>query len=146
MEFTEFEMTTAVTGVAKHYLAQIHPDKDAADFSVDSAWGEIDKFNRFNTLGLYGDYVLPVLVALPDVTVEPGTRPVYTDQQVFDTATQVDANRAAAGLPRKNGESAEDAVKNALLLTRLALRFVPVRKAPEDELDGFVVPDSLEGL
>lgn len=155
MKFTEHEMTTALTGLAKHYLAQIHPDKDADDFGVDAAWENIPRFNRYKTLEVYGDLVLPVLVALPDVDVEPGTRPVFDDNQVLTAAQQVVADREAAGRSHAPDVSADDAVKSSFLTTRLALRFLPVRLDADGLLTGddiesaaadFTVPDTLEGL
>ena len=36
-------------------------------------------YQRYTMLDSLGTQVLPVLVALPDVDVEPGTRPTFTD-------------------------------------------------------------------
>ena len=42
----------------------------------------MDRYQRFKLLDAVGSQVLPVLVALPDVEVAPGTRPTYSNQQV----------------------------------------------------------------
>jgi len=49
---------------------------------VDTEWDAMDRYQRFKLLDAVGSQVLPVLVALPDVKVAPGTRPSYSNQQV----------------------------------------------------------------
>jgi hypothetical protein len=80
MHFTEHELTAAVTGASKSVLASKKPRKRGVD--VDAEWDSMDRLQRFKLLDAVGSQVLPVLVALPDVEVAPGTRPSYSNQQV----------------------------------------------------------------
>ncbi len=80
MHFTEYELTAAVTGATKSVLATKRRRK--RDVDVDAEWETMDRYQRFKLLDAVGSQVLPVLVALPDVEVAPGTRPSYTGQQV----------------------------------------------------------------
>lgn len=82
MRFTEHELTTALNGAAKSVLAARRKFRRGAD--IDSAWDAMDRYERFQLLDALGAQILPVLVALPDVEVAPGTRPTYSDQQVSD--------------------------------------------------------------
>lgn len=83
MRFTEHELTLAVTGAAKSVMAGKKYRKRGAD--IDTAWATMDRYQRFKLLDTVGDQILPVLVALPDVEVAPGTRPSYSTQQVQET-------------------------------------------------------------
>ena len=49
---------------------------------IDTVWDDMDRYQRFQLLDQVGAQILPVLVALPDIEVAPGTRPTYTDVQV----------------------------------------------------------------
>ena len=80
MQFTEYELTAAVTGATKSVMAGKKLRKRGAD--VDAEWDAMDRYQRFKLLDAVGSQVLPVLVALPDVEVAPGTRPTYSNQQV----------------------------------------------------------------
>jgi hypothetical protein len=92
MRFTEHELTVAVTGAAKSVMAAKKLRKRRVD--VDTAWETMDRYQRFKLLDSVGDQVLPVLAALPDVEVAPGTRPSYSAQQVQETvAGLVDDHR-----------------------------------------------------
>ena len=81
MRFTEHELTAALTGAAKSVHAS---SKEVRKRKVDpdSAWEELSRYERFQLLDALGNQILPVLVALPDVEVEPGTRPSYSVDQV----------------------------------------------------------------
>jgi hypothetical protein len=86
MRFTEHELTMALTGAAKSVVASGRKfRKGGAD--IDAVWDEMDRYERFKLLDALGGQILPVLVALPDVEVAPGTRPAYTAKQVEDTVT-----------------------------------------------------------
>ena len=85
MRFTEHELTAAVTGATKSVMAGKRPRKRGVD--VDTAWDAMDRYERFKLLDAVGSQVLPVLVALPDVDVAPGTRPSYSTQQVQDVVS-----------------------------------------------------------
>lgn len=80
MHFTEYELTTAVTGATKSVLASKKLRKRGVD--VDAEWDTMDRHQRFQLLDAVGSQVLPALVALPDVEVAPGTRVSYSNQQV----------------------------------------------------------------
>ncbi len=82
MHFTEYELTAAVTGAAKSVLASKKLRKRGVD--VDAEWDTMDRLQRFKLLDAVGSQVLPVLVALPDVEVAPGTRPSFSNQQVHE--------------------------------------------------------------
>jgi hypothetical protein len=88
MRFTEHELTAALTGAAKVMLAAQRKDVRKGKVDVDTAWADMDRYQRFQLLDALGDQMLPVLVALPDVDVAPGTRPTYTDDQVRETVEE----------------------------------------------------------
>jgi hypothetical protein len=87
VRFTEDELTVALTGAAKTALAGKKLRRRGAD--VDSAWEALDRYQRFKLLDAVGDQVLPVLVALPDVEVAPGTRPAYSPRQVEEVVAGI---------------------------------------------------------
>lgn len=88
MRFTEHELTAALTGAAKSVMASRRKfRKGGAD--IDAAWDEMDRYERFQLLDALGGQVLPVLVALPDVEVAPGTRASYSTKQVTETVTEL---------------------------------------------------------
>src|SRR5215217_7881225 len=82
MRFTEHELTAALHGAAKAVLAAQRKDVRKGKVDIDTVWEGLSRYQRFKILDSLGDQVLPVLVALPDVHVEPGTRPAYTDEQI----------------------------------------------------------------
>jgi hypothetical protein len=127
MRFTEHELTVAVTAAAKTVAGA-----KRRRTSADEAWEAMSKLDRYHLVSAVGDEVLPVLLALPDVDVEPGTRPTFTDAQV---AAAVEDNLGDAGgrLRRKV------AVAARTTLVKVALAALPVRQDP----DALVVPDSL---
>jgi hypothetical protein len=87
MRFTEHELTVAVTGAAKSLMAGKKFRKRGMD--IDTAWDAMDRYQRFKLLDEVGSQILPVLVALPDVDVEPGTRPSYSNQQVQELVARL---------------------------------------------------------
>ena len=137
MRFTEHEMTTALQGAVRAGLAE-DPDEAKA------AWEELDRFTRFQTLTLVGDQVLPVLVALPDVTVEPGTRAEYDDETVASVAGPL----LAAEWDRSQGDGSWDAQpaedRDAYLDHRVGLvQEVLSHLPPRQDPDALIVPDHL---
>ena len=132
MRFTEHELTAALTGAAKTVLAAQNKDVRKGKADVETVWNELDRFQRYKILDALGDQLLPILVALPDVDVEPGTRPTFTDAQVVET---VEARVGDEGgrLKRKV------VVAGRVALVRTALGHVPPRSDP----NGLVVPDHL---
>lgn len=88
MRFTEHELTVALTATAKTVLASSRRfRKQRTD--IDAAWDAMDRYQRFKLLDGIGAQILPVLVALPDVEVAPGTRPAYSTQQVQDVVERL---------------------------------------------------------
>ena len=123
MRFTEHELTAAVTGAAKLVLAT---DRKRRRKGVDAetTWAEMDRFARFQVLDAVGDQVLPVLVALPDVDVEPGTRPSYDDKTVAATVEGLVGD--GLGRVRRTIE-----VRARTALVQAALASVPPRLDPD---------------
>ncbi len=130
MRFTEHELTAALTGAAKAMLAAQRKDVRRGRADVETIWQEMDRFQRFQLLDQLGGQILPVLVALPDVEVAPGTRPTYTDEQVSQTV---------AGLVGDGQGRLRRAVtiKARTALVQTALHHVPPRQDP----DALTVPE-----
>lgn len=131
MRFTEHELTVALTGVAKSVLATQDKDVKKGRRTEDEAWEALTRYQRFQLLDGLGSQLLPALVSLPDVPVEPGTRPTYTDEEV--TAAVEERLADERGLRRKALLAARVA------LVRLALECLPPRTDP----DALTVPDHL---
>lgn len=131
MRFTEHELTAALNGAAKSVLAAQDRSVRKGRRSVDDAWQGLAPYARFKLLDGLGDQLLPVLVALPDVEVEPGTRPAFTDQQI---ATAVEERMGS-----EKGMRRAVLVKARTALVKVALSHVPPRQDP----DALIVPDHL---
>jgi hypothetical protein len=132
MRFTEHELTAALTGAAKSVLAAKDKTVRKGRRSVDEAWDALTQYERFQLLDGLGDQVLPVLVALPDVEVEAGTRPTFTAAQVTATVEE----RVGTDLGRLRRAVL---VKARVTLVQIALANVPPRRDP----DALTVPDHL---
>ncbi len=132
MRFSEHELTAAVQGAAKSVLAAQRKDVRKGQVAVDEAWDTMDRFQRFKLLDAIGGQVLPALVALPDVEVEPGTRPTFTDAQI--TAAVEERLGDAGGRMRR-----KVVVATRVALVKTALASVPPRSDP----DALTVPDHL---
>ncbi len=130
MRFTEHELTVAVTSAAKVVAGGRIGRRRAKN---DDAWEAMTKIERYHVLEAVGSQVLPVLLALPDVEVEPGTRPTFTDAQI---AAAVEATLGETGVGRLRQKVT---VAARLTLVRTALAQLPVRQDP----DALIVPDSL---
>ncbi len=129
MRFTEHELTAALTGAAKAVLAtQRTVRRRRAD--IDTVWDEMDRYQRFQLLDQLGAQILPVLVALPDVQVAPGTRPTYTDREVSETVESLVGD--GQGELRRTVM-----VKTRTALVQSALAHLPPRRDP----DALTVPD-----
>lgn len=132
MRFTENELTLAVAGAAKTVLAAQRKDVRKGKADLDAVWNEMDRYQRFVLLDAVGGQVLPVLVGLPDVPVEPGTRPTFTDAQITEVVEE------------KLGEEGGRVRRKVLVAARVglvkaALAHVPPRADP----DALIVPDHL---
>ena len=127
MRFTENEMTQAMAGAAKSVLAA-RRDVRKGRRDVDELWETMDRQQRYQLLSSLGGQVLPVLVALPDVDVTPGTRPTYTDRQVLATVEEVaddDLGRVRRAV----------ALRVRVALVQAALAAVPPRLDPDALID-----------
>lgn len=133
MRFTEHEMTAALTGAAKTVLAARRRDVRRVRVDIDTVWEQMDRHARFVLLDGLGDQILPVLVALPDVEVAPGTRPSYSDRSVAEVVEAL-AGEELGRLRRAVMVRARTA------LVQSALAALPPRTDP-DALTG---PDRLE--
>ncbi|HEY0641914.1 MAG TPA: hypothetical protein VGD39_00740 [Nocardioides sp.] len=129
MRFTEHELTVAVTSAAKVVAA----GKVRRRSKDEDAWEALSKIERYHLLEAVGSQVLPVMIALPDVEVEPGTRPTFSDAQI---TAAVEETLGETGLGRMRQKVA---VAARLTLVRTALAELPVRQDP----DALIVPDSL---
>ncbi|KRA32746.1 MULTISPECIES: hypothetical protein [unclassified Nocardioides] len=123
MRFTEHELTAALTGAAKTVVASNRKVRKGGK-DIDTVWNEMDRYERFKVLDALGSQILPVLVALPDVDVEPGTRPSYSNSEVTD---------AVSGLVGDELGKLRRAVlvKARTLLVQTALASVPPRLDPD---------------
>jgi hypothetical protein len=83
MRFTEHELTAAVTGAAKSVMAAGKEFRKSG-VDIDTAWDAMGRYEKFQLLDALGTQILPVLIALPDIEVQPGTRPSYSNQQVSE--------------------------------------------------------------
>jgi len=133
MRFTEHEMTAALTGAAKAVLAAQDKDVRKGRVDIDALWEGLGRYQRFQLLNALGDEILPVLVALPDVEVETGTRPSFTDEQITKAVEEQLGESGGGKVRRKLVVSARVA------LVRTALGCVPPRSDP----DALIVPDHL---
>ena len=129
MRFTEHELTVAVTAAAQVVAAGRARRRTRGE----SAWEAMSKLDRYHLLEAVGSQVLPVLLALPDVEVEAGTRPTFTDAQIAAAVEQTMGETGVGRLRQKVTVAAR------LTLVRTALAQLPVRQDP----DALVVPDSL---
>jgi hypothetical protein len=132
MRFTEHELTAALTGAAKVMLAARRKDIRRGRADVDTVWDEMDRYQRFQLLDQLGAQILPVLVALPDIEVAPGTRPTYTDLQVREAVEGLIGE--GPGRLRRT-----IVVKARTALVQSALGHLPPRSDP----DALTVPDHL---
>ncbi len=116
MRFTEHELTVAVTAAARTVASGRRRSRD---------WESLDAIERYHVLEAVGGQVLPVLVALPDVAVEAGTRPTFTTAQVA-AAVEATLDADAGGRLRRK---ALVAARTALVKQSLAA--LPVRRDPD---------------
>lgn len=82
MEFTEAELTIALSAAAKTALAAQSKDIRKGRVDVEDAWRELGGYGRYQLLDSLGAQVLPVLASLPDVPRVHGQRPSYGVAQV----------------------------------------------------------------
>ena len=132
MRFTEHELTAALHGAAKSILAAQDKSVRKGKRSIEEAWEGLAPYARFTLLDGLGDQLLPVLVSLPDVEVEAGTRPTFTDAQI------------TAVVEEQLGESGGRMRRKVLVATRVALvRTALAHVPPRSDPDALTVPDHL---
>lgn len=131
MRFTEHEMTVALTGAARAVVAARRKDVRARKTTPEEVWTAMTPRERFTVLDSLGDQVLPVLLALPDVEVEAGSRPTFTRAQVLATVEEQIGDEG--GWLRRKA-----AVASRVALVSTALAHLPPRVDP----DAPVVPDT----
>jgi len=131
VRFTERELTVALEGAAKSVLAVQDKSVRKKQRTADDAWSALTKDQRFQLLDGLGDQVLPVLVGLPDVEVEAGTRPTFTDAQI--RAAVDERLEGVKGLKRRV------VLEARVALVKTALGAIPPRADP----DALIVPDHL---
>jgi hypothetical protein len=131
VRFTERELTVALEGAAKSVLAVQDKTVRKGRRTADEAWQELTKYQRFQLLDGLGDQLLPVLVALPDIEFEVGTRPAFTDAQI--RAAVEERLGDVRGLKRRV------VLEARVALVKVALENVPPRQDP----DALIVPDHI---
>ena len=109
MQFTETELTVALTAAAKATLAAQSREVRKGRVDVEDAWRELGGYGRYQMLESLGTQLLPVLASLPDVPRVHGERPSYTTSQV---RAAVSGHVADAGGRMR---------RQAVVLTRVAL-------------------------
>ena len=132
MRFTEHELTAALHGAAKDVLAAQRKDIRKGKTDIDTVWEGLSRYQRFKILDSLGEQILPVLVALPDVEVEAGTRPTFTDEQI------------AQAVEERMGDGGGKLRRKVLVATRIGLvRAALTHVPPRTDPDGLIVPDHL---
>lgn len=131
MRFTEHELTVAVQAAAK----AIGGAQAGRRVDPEDAWEALTKLERYQLISGVGDQLLPALLELPDVEVESGTQPTFTEDQVREAVEST--MEASKGRLRRKAELAA-----RMQLMFIALAALPVRQDP----DALIVPDTLEGL
>lgn len=129
MRFTEHELTVAVTAAARIVAGGTIGRSGKGE----EKWEAMSKIERYHLLEAVGGQVLPVLLALPDIEVEAGTRPTFTDAQIAAAVEQTMGETGIGRMRRKVALAAR------LTLVRTALTQLPVRQDP----DALTVPDHL---
>lgn len=82
MQFTETELTAALTAAAKATLTAQSREIRKGKVDVEDAWRDLGGYGRYQLLESLGDQLLPVLASLPDVPRVHGERPSYSVGQV----------------------------------------------------------------
>jgi hypothetical protein len=126
VEFTEAELTAALTAAAKAALIGQSRDIRKGRVDVEDAWRELGGYGRYQLLSSLGEQLLPVLASLPDVPRAHGERPSYSTGEV---RTAVMEHLGDAG-----GRVRRQAVALArTTLVQTALAAVPPWRDPEHD-------------
>lgn len=133
MQFTEAELTAAVTGAAKATLAAQVKEIRQGKVDLEGAWRDLGGYGRYQLIEPLGAQVLPILLALPDVPRVVGERPSYRNGVIRKIVEEHTADEGSGRIKR----AALIVARTALVQTALAS--IPPYSDPET----FVVPDSL---
>jgi hypothetical protein len=82
VDFTETELTVAITAAAKSALAAQSRDIRKGRVDVEDAWRDLGGYARYQLLESLGSQILPIIASLPDVPRVHGERPSFTAAQV----------------------------------------------------------------
>jgi len=133
VQFSEAELTAAVTGAAKATLAAQDKEIRKGRADVEQVWHDLGGYGRYQLIEPIGSQVLPILLALPDVPRVVGERPSYTGGEIRKVVEQHTADDGSGRIRRA-----------ALIVARAALVASALASIPPwTDPDEFVVPDSL---
>lgn len=158
MQFSEFEMTQMLHGVAKTHLAvsaraaaPVASQEPLSDDEIAVAWDAASKMTRYRVIEALSEFLLPVLPVLPEVSVAPGERATYAAEEVIAAARE--SVEADVAMDRITPAQADDVAVQRASLTTYALGYLPLKPvetnrdaAGDLSADDFIVPDSPEGL
>jgi len=82
VQFTEAELTVALTAVAKATLTAQSKEIRKGRLDVEDVWRDLGGYGRYQLLDSLGTQILPVLASLPDVQRVHGERPSYKAAQI----------------------------------------------------------------
>jgi hypothetical protein len=131
VDFTEAELTTALTAVAKATLRAGSKEIRRGRVDVEDAWRDLGGYGRYQLLDSLGTQVLPVLASLPDVPRVHGQRPSYSTAAVR-AAVEAHVDPAGGRMRRLAVVAARTA------LVQSALAQLPPWVDPEAGADGEV--------
>lgn len=109
MQFSEAELTVALTAAAKSALAAQSREIRKGRIDVEDAWRDLGGYGRYQLLESLGSQILPVVASLPEVPRVHGERPSFS-------ATQV-----RAAVSEHLGDAEGRLRRQALLVARTAL-------------------------
>jgi hypothetical protein len=120
MQFTEHELTLALTGAAKSVAAARGKRRFRRGQDPEEVWQRLTGYERYQVLDGISDKLLPVLAALPEVEVPSGQRPEFSNAQVLAAIEE------ALG-PDQGGLRGKVTTAGRLALVRTALAHLPPR-------------------
>ena len=88
MQFSEAELTAAMTGYAKATLIAQNKDIRKGKVDVEQVWQDLGGYGRYQLLDGFSGVVLPVLAALPEVPRVHGERPRFSTGQISNALEQ----------------------------------------------------------
>jgi hypothetical protein len=120
MQFSEHELTLALTGAAKSVAATRGKRRFRRGPDPEESWQQLTGYERYQVLDGISDQVLPVLAALPEVEVPSGHRPEFSNAQVLAAIEE------ALG-PDQGAVRGKVTTAARLALVRTALAHLPPR-------------------